>query len=236
MTLAATPIAPTRVIAAWDETPTLRAVRLQLPGEGARAHERPGQVVKVHSPVGEAYFAVASAPSAAGVVDLLLKRGGRVSDAAIAAASPGGVLVVSAPFGKGFPIEEARGHDVLLFAAGSGIAPIRALVQHVIAHRQEFARATLFYGQRRGGDFAYATEHPAWERAGVRVVLCPSGEDEAWPGVRGRVTEVARSLAFAGSHPERTVAFVCGMTAMVDDVRATLADAGIPPERVHLNF
>jgi sulfhydrogenase subunit gamma (sulfur reductase) len=125
---------------------------------------------------------------------------------------------------------------VLLFAAGSGIAPIRALVQHVLAHRQEFDRVTLFYGQRHGADFAYRREHLAWERGGVRVVLCPSGEDEAWPGVRGRVQEVARSLAFGGVPPERSVAFVCGMTAMVDDVRATLSRAGIPPDRVHLNF
>ena len=236
MTLAATPLAPTRVVAAWDETPTLRALRLQLAPGQARAHERPGQVVKLHTPAGEAYFAVASAPSAAGVIDLLVKRGGRVSDAAIATAAAGGTLDASAPFGKGFPIEEAHGHDVLLFAAGSGIAPIRALVQHVLACRHLFGRATLFYGQRHGGDFAYLNEHLAWERGGVRVVLCPSGEDEAWPGVRGRVTEVAPSLSFGGSAPERTVAFVCGMTAMVDDVRATLARAGMSPARVHLNF
>ena len=165
-----------------------------------------------------------------------MKRGGRVSDAAIAAAQPGATLELSAPFGKGFPVEQAHGQDVLLFAAGAGIAPIRALVQHVVAHRRVFGRVTLFYGQRHGGDFAYVSEHLAWERGGVRVVLCPSAEDEAWPGLRGRVQEVARSLGFAGSSPERTVAFACGMTAMVDDLRSTLARAGIPPDRVHLNF
>lgn len=229
------PLAPTRVIAAWDETPTLRAVRLQLPPAHAAAHRRPGQVVKVHTPVGEAYFALASAPSPAGVADLLVKRGGKVSDAAAAAAIAGADLTVSAPFGEGFPVEQAHGHDVLLFAAGAGIAPIRALVQHVVGHRDAFNRVTLFYGQRHGADFAYVGEHLAWDRSGVRVVLCPSA-DEAWPGVRGRVQEVARSLAFVGSHPEQTVAFACGMTAMVDDLKATLARAGIPPERVHLNF
>jgi sulfhydrogenase subunit gamma (sulfur reductase) len=229
------PLAPTRVLAAWDETSAFRVVRLQLPAAHAAAHRRPGQVVKVHSGVGDAYFALASAPSPAGVADLLVKRGGKVADAAASAAVPGADLDVSAPFSEGFPVEEAHGHDVLLFAAGAGIAPIRALVQHVIADRDAFGRATLFYGQRHGADFAYASEHLAWDRSGVRVVLCPSA-DEAWPGVRGRVQEVARSLAFVGSHPERTVAFVCGMTAMVDDVRATLAQAGIPPDRVHLNF
>lgn len=237
MTLAATPLATADVVAAWDETPAFRALRLRLPPALAAAHERPGQVVKVHAAAGEAYFAIASAPSGDGAIDLLLKRGGKVGDAAIAGAVPGGGLTVSPPFGKGFPVEEARGRDVLLFAAGSGIAPIRALVQHIAGHRADFGRATLFYGQRHGSEFAYAGERLAWERGGVRVVLCPSAADEAWPGgVRGRVQEVARSLAFGGAAPERTVAFVCGMTAMVDDVRATLAQAGIPAQRVHLNF
>jgi NAD(P)H-flavin reductase len=236
VTFAAAPLAEASVLDAWDETPAFRAVRLALLPELARAHERPGQVVKLHTGSGEAFFALASAPSPDGVVELLVTRGGRVADAAIDAGRAGERLTVSAPFGNGFRVEEARGRDVLLFAAGSGIAPIRALVQYVLGHRGDCGRVTLFYGQRHGGEFAYRREHLDWERGGVRVVLCPSREDDAWPGVRGRVQEVARSLAFGGAPPERSVAYVCGMTAMVDDVKSTLAGAGIPPERVHLNF
>ena len=232
--------APTRyeacpVLAAWDETPSLRAVRVSL-GSLAADHSLPGQVVKVRTPSGEAYFALASAPSGGATADLLVKRGGRIADEVIAAAAPGASLDVSAPFGKGFPIGGAEGRDVLLFAAGSGIAPIRALLQHVLARRDRFRRVTLFYGQRRGGDFAYQGEHLDWERHGVRVVLCPSDAEEAWPGVRGRVQEVARALRLGGADPAGSEAYVCGMTAMVNDVKATLREAGVPPERVHLNF
>lgn len=224
------------VLAAWDETASLRAVRLGLPQALAAAHRRPGQVLKVHAAPGEGFFALASAPSPDGAAELLVKRGGKVADAAIGRAVPGATLPVTEPFGNGFAVEEAAGRDVLLFAAGSGIAPIRSLVQHVLGRRGEYGRVTLFYGQRRGAEFAYRDEHLDWERGGVRVVLCPSGEDDAWQGVRGRVQEVARSIGFAGARPEETVAFVAGMKAMVEDVRSTLAGAGIPPARVHANF
>jgi NAD(P)H-flavin reductase len=209
-----------------------------MPFPFARAHERPGQIVKLATPAGEGFFALASAPAAEPRADLLLKRGQPVADAAIAAARPGAALELTSPFGKGFPWEEARGRDVLLFAAGSGIAPIRALVQHLVALRGQFQRVTLFYGQRRETEFAYGAEHVEWERHGVRVVLCPSSttDGEGWPGVRGRVQEVARALALGGAAPGNSVAFVCGMTAMVTEVKATLAGAGVPPERVHLNF
>jgi NAD(P)H-flavin reductase len=213
----------------------LRAIRVSL-GPLASSHTLPGQVVKVRTPSGEAYFALASAPSTGGTADLLVKRGGRIADEVVASAVPGRTLDLSAPFGKGFPLVDAAGRDVLLFAAGSGIAPIRALLQHVVARRDDYRRVTLFYGQRRGADFAYRAEHLDWERHGVRVVLCPSNADEAWPGVRGRVQEVARALLLGGVDPAGSEAYVCGMTAMVNDVKATLKDAGVPPERVHLNF
>lgn len=224
------------VLAAWDETTALHAVRLALPPSLARAHVRPGQIVKVGTEEGEAFFALASAPEPAGEAELLVKRGGRVADSVVGHARAGAALACTPPFGQGFPVEEAEGHDVLLFAAGSGIAPIRAVVQHVIARRTRFARAILFYGQRRHDEFAYVREHGAWEKAGVRVVLCPSGEDDPWTGVRGRVQEVARATGLGGARPGEALAFVAGMTAMVEDVRATLAAAGVPPGRVHANF
>ncbi|BDG04409.1 ferredoxin reductase domain-containing protein [Anaeromyxobacter oryzae] len=227
---------PARVLAAWDETAAFRGLRLALPPEAACAHVRPGQVVKIRTGEGEGFFALASAPEPDGTAELLVKRGGRIADAIIASAAPGTTLDVTAPFGNGFPFEEAIGKDVLLFAAGSGIAPLRALVQHVISHREDFRRVTLFYGQRHGAEFAYQREQVRWERGGIRVVLCPSRADDAWTGVRGRVQEVARSLAFGGAEPEETVAFASGMKAMVEDVRRVLGGAGIPPGRVHANF
>jgi sulfhydrogenase subunit gamma (sulfur reductase) len=224
------------VLEAWDETAAFRAVRLALPPPLARAHLRPGQVVKVRTATGEGFFALASAPDPAARADLLVKRGGKVADALVAGAAAGGPLQLTEPFGNGFPVEAALGRDMLLFAAGSGIAPVRALVQHVLGHRERFNRVTLFYGQRHGAEFAYRREGLAWERGGVRVVLCPSQADDAWEGVRGRVQEVARTLAFGGSAPGETCAFVSGMAAMVDDVRHTLAEAGVPKERVYSNF
>ena len=226
---------PAPVREAWDETPALRAIRLSLPAELAPAHRRPGQLVKVHTAAGEGFFALASAPDPKGAAELLVKRGGRVGDAAIAGGVPGSSLALSSPFGDGFPVGEALGRDLLLFAAGSGIAPIRSVIQHLLEHRGRFRGVTLFYGQRHGGDFAYRAEHPAWERGGVRVILCPSRADDLWEGLRGRVQEVARSIAFGGSPPAETVSFVAGMAAMVEDVRRTLSEAGMPPERVFLN-
>jgi len=224
------------ILDAWDETPSLRALRLDL-GALSNEHRAPGQVVRARpsSDGGEGYFALASAPQA-GPAELLLKRGGAVADHLIAASGAGGALEVSAPFGRGFPVEELRGRDVLLFAAGSGIGAIRALVQHLVAVRPAVGRIALWYGQRDEDHFAYRGEHASWERAGVRVRLCCSQPGPSCRGARGRVQEVARDENLGGIEPSRAVACLCGMKGMVTDVRALLAEAGMPAANVHLNY
>jgi sulfhydrogenase subunit gamma (sulfur reductase) len=226
---------PAPVVEAWDETAAFRGIRLDFPAPLARAHTRPGLVVKIRTAPGEAFFALASPPGR-DRAELLVKRGGKVADAVVAQARPGRTVELTEPFGNGFPVEAAAEKDVLLFAAGSGIGPVRALIQHLLGDRHRFHRITLFYGQRHGAEFAYRDERSGWERGGVRVVLCPSQADDVWEGVRGRVQEVARTLSFGGSRPGELVAFACGMPAMVEDVRQTLAEAGVPPDRVYSNF
>ncbi len=227
---------PVPVLDAWDETPALRGVQLDLGPELARSHTVPGQVIKLRGSAGEGHFALASAPWPDGKVELLIKRGTPLGDGLIALVQPSVMVEATAPFGTGFPIGSALDRDVLLFAAGSGISPIRALTQHILAQRARFGRAALFYGQRGHEDFAYTDEHAAWDHGGVKVVLCSSQAGPHWQGERGYVQDVAQSLRFLDFDTARAVAFLCGMKTMVSGVRAVLERAGIAPERTFLNF
>ena len=156
---------------------------------------------------GEAFFALATAPDPGATAELLVKRGGKVSDALVAAAVPGGTVELTRPFGAGFDVQDAEGRDVLLFAAGSAIAQIRALIQHVITHRNRFGRVTLFYGQRHGAEFAYRAEHLDWERRGIPWCSAPPqrttpGRASAAASPRSRAPRVRR-LGAGGRHRVR---------------------------------
>src|SRR5206468_2705835 len=92
----------------------------------AGAHRLAGQYVKLAlDGIGEGFFAIASAPGDGHHFEFLLKSGAPLTDA-LRARKVGEGVKVSAPSGKGFPLERARGHDLLLFATGSGISPIRS--------------------------------------------------------------------------------------------------------------
>jgi ferredoxin-NADP reductase len=228
---------PVTVDDAWDETAALRAIRLDLGPLGAQ-HTRPGQVIKLASPsgtTGEAMFALANAPRPDHRAELLVKRSHGLADELIAAARPGARLQATAPFGAGFAVEEARGRDVIMFGAGSGITPLRALLQWLFA-RRDHGRLALYYGQRNERDFAYTREHADWQTRGAHLVLCVSQPSPAWQGARGYVQTVARELRLHEIAVDNAVAFLCGMKSMIDGVRDELLAFGLPPERTFLNF
>ncbi len=212
---------------AWDETPELRGLRVDL-GEAAAHHRAPGQVVKLRHGEAEGYFALASAPGEP--AELLVSRGTALGDALVGAAVAGARIGATEPFGPGFPLDQALGKDLLLLATGSGIAPIRAVLRHVRAHQGDFGRVAGFYGARAPGEHAYAREVEA------ALTLVCSRPPATFVGARGYVQDLAVQRELGGLPPETTVAFLCGSRAMVADARAKLATLGLPAERTFLNF
>jgi len=226
---------PVPVVAAWDETPLLRGVRLDLSSLRLH-HERPGQLLQLRLPGGEVgHFALATAPASHGQEELLLRRGSAPVDELIAALGPGAQVEVTAPFGPGFPIEAADGRHVLMVATGSGITPLRALLQNLLERRGDLRTVKLFHGQRTADGFPYSKEYQRWREAGLDLHLVCSRADPTWTGERGYVqdslgTEIVHH-AIAGD----TVAYLCGVDGMVSAVRDLLLSAKLPPERILLN-
>ncbi len=204
-----------------DETPTLKAVELDVPAEVAAAYTRPGQYVVLHPEGADkpVFMALASAPGAA-PLELLVGP----AAAARLPLEAGAEIAMDAPGGKGFPIELAEGKDVLLFAVGSGMSAIRSVIEHIRAHRDRYGSVVLFAGAHTDADHAYVDRTAEWEAAHVEVVRTTS---KPW------VQDV-----FRGS-PRPTgnaVAFVCGMKEMVQGVTAALGEAGLAADQVRQNF
>lgn len=225
---------PATVLAAADETRRLRLLALQVPPEVAASHRIPGQFLRARAAPNtpEAYFAIANPPDG-DRVELLVRRGSAVADA-LADLRVGGHLEVSPATGPGFPLAESRGKDVLLFATGSGIAPIHAALRAISADRTGYGEVHLFFGVRTRHDFAFTGELDtlaAVKRIRVhRVVSRALDEEDRFVGyVQER---------FLSELPPVTdpVAFLAGRPEMVEAATRMLIGAGIPAERIHRNM
>lgn len=195
-------------------------------------HLLPGQYVKVAlEGKGEAYFALASRPAKDGDrFEILVKQGSSLADA-LSQSAVGQTLTVSLPAGRGFPVETAHGKKVLLFATGSGISPIRSVIEEIRADRSAFDDVVLYFGARTPDAFAYADELHRWEKDRIRVIRTVSQPGQSgWTGLTGYVQNHLSDV------DPRAIAFVCGQKAMVQNVIDSLVKRGLPKENIFLNF
>ncbi|MCP3058945.1 NAD-binding oxidoreductase [Myxococcus sp. K38C18041901] len=196
-------------------------------------HAHPGQYVRMSLPgLQPGMFAIASPPEVQGLRwEFLLKDGSPLPDALIRLPL-GAQVQVSAPEGRGFPVERARGHDVLLFATGSGISAIRPVIATVRRDRSLFGRVKLYFGARTPGAFAYQGELHTWEDGGVQVVRTVSQPGASgWQGLTGYVQTHLGEEAVADAR-----AFVCGQPGMSQGVIEALRERGVPREHIFFNF
>jgi sulfhydrogenase subunit gamma (sulfur reductase) len=195
----------------------------------------PGQFVELSIP-GVGGFPVSSAAYPAGeTFQSCIRRAGRVTSALYRLAE-GSALGIRGPFGRGFPLADFAGRDILLVAGGLGMAPLRALLQALLADRERAGEIILLYGSREPGAILFREELESLAATGkiqLRFSVDFATElpwsKDAYVCRVGLVTELLRDLTFV---PGRTVAAVCGPPALYGCVLEDLARLGIDPKRI----
>jgi NAD(P)H-flavin reductase len=152
---------------------------------------------------------------------------------AICKARPGDVLGVRGPFGSRWPVEAARGCDVVVVAGGVGLAPVRPIVYEVLAAPDRFGRAVVLYGGRQPEQLLYAAELEHWRRRGIDVVVTV---DIAAVGWAGSVGVVPTLIERAGFDPATAVAFACGPEAMMRFSAEALIERGVATDRIFVSM
>jgi NAD(P)H-flavin reductase len=153
---------------------------------------------------------------------------------AICAAKPGTVVGVRGPFGTSWPVEQAKGGDLLIVAGGVGLPPVRPALYHALEHRADFRRVILLYGARTPDDIVFRKELEKWRsRMDLEVDVTVDAASGDW---RGKVGVVTTLIPRAGIDPGSTAAFVVGPEVMMRFTARALADEGLSPERIWLSM
>jgi ferredoxin-NADP reductase len=216
-------------------TPRARIIRLDLGGR--EFPYRPGQAVYVgmHGNPERTAYSLAGAPedaSRGGCLELLVGTDAAGSPRGPLNALAGARLDIEGPIGQfTFPVEPAE-RRFLFIAAGTGIAPLRAMLRHLIASGVRAPIAVL-YSARTAFEFAYRGELERLARRGlIRLMLTVTGDiDPEWSGERGRIGR--RQLEAMLPTPD-ALAFVCGPPALVDDVPPLLRQLGLATTQIRI--
>lgn len=209
----------------------------------ASSHTLPGQYLQLRLPEAEkpSFLAIASPPSLAaekGEFEFLVKAVAGSTAEALCGLGKGDVVEVTQAMGKGFQIDlispEEEYPTVLIFATGSGISPIRSLIESGFgAGKRPDVR--LYYGARNLQRMAYQDRFKEWEASGVKIVPVLSQPEDDWTGERGYV-QAAFARAKKLFSPQGTGVVLCGQKQMAEEVTALLISNGVSSEKILKNF
>eukprot|EP00526_Cylindrotheca_closterium_P017880 CAMPEP_0113610856 /NCGR_PEP_ID=MMETSP0017_2-20120614/5247_1 /TAXON_ID=2856 /ORGANISM="Cylindrotheca closterium" /LENGTH=305 /DNA_ID=CAMNT_0000519767 /DNA_START=44 /DNA_END=961 /DNA_ORIENTATION=+ /assembly_acc=CAM_ASM_000147 len=231
---------------AANESGSTVRITVQVPPETAAEYKTPGQYVQMilNEDTKPLFLAIASAPDAENAYfEFLIKKtdnNGWITDAAV-----GSQVQISQVLGNGFPMEEnLEGfkfdfptQNVLLFAAGSGIAPLKAAMesgQLNVGGGGGGRTARLYYGVQTSEDLCYVEDFAKWEQMGFQVVPVLSQPGPEWGGRTGYVQNCLEEDGVP--IPRNSGALLCGMKGMAESVTAILTKAGVFEGRVLTNF
>ena len=176
-------------------------------------------------------YSVANAPTGDGVLELHVRArdGGPVSGALVRHTAVGEVLRLGPALGL-MVLDPASDRDLLLVGIGTGLAPLKAIVQQV-AGQDMPRRVDLFVGARTEQQLydlpaleELDTQHP-W----LHVTLVVTREDDpAGDAERGAMADVLMSR---GPWSSRDV-FLSGARADVRAIKQALVQARVPEARI----
>ena len=219
-----------------EETPTIFTLRLRFTDPIAHANFSftPGQFNMLYLyGVGEVPISIVSDPQDEHMYDHTIRAVGRVTNG-LARLKVGDRLGVRGPFGRGWPLGEAEGKDVLIATGGLGCAPVVSVINYVLRRRERYGRLTIMQGVKHADDLIWRSKYEQWSRLpNTQVLLAASQGGPRWPWYVGHVPVL---LEEAEIKKQGCTAMMCGPEGMMIAVIKALQERGFSEEHIWLSM
>lgn len=223
---------PATLVDVIAESPGLATLHLKLP-EHTHFPFRFGQFNMLSLPgVGEIPISIMGWQR-----DLLMHtvRGvGRTSNAMLAL-SLNSTLGLRGPFGRGWPLEDFEGRDLVFITAGLGCAPVVAAINYAVNHRHKYRRIVILQGVKHHDDLLWQPKYDAWRDMGDCQVLLAASEERKrkrhW-----RLGMVTALLDDAHFDPFHCAVMICGPEIMMLSALPFLNKHQVPHDDIYLSM
>jgi NAD(P)H-flavin reductase len=223
---------PAEIVRVEKTTELERIFTLRM-ADGDHMEFAPGQIVEAGLfGYGEIPLGLASSPTRKNTFDLVVRTAGRVSGA-LNRLQKGDSLFLRGPLGQGFPLENLRGHDLLIIAGGIGLCPTRSLIQYVLDRRSEFKRFILFYGARDPKQQLFLSDLADWRKS--KDVEYHETVDKGGDGWTGNVGVITTLFSKTNIDPGARVV-ICGPPIMFKFVVRELDKLGVAHQNIYLDL
>ena len=215
-----------------DELADTFTITVEAPGDGF--HFEPGQFTMLYAfGVGEVPISISGDPADHSSLVQTIRVVGAVTDA-IHHLAPGDHIGIRGPFGRPWPLEQARGSELVIVGGGIGLAPLRPVVYAALRDRETFERVIILYGARSPSEILFAEELEEWGgRFDLDVMVTVDTGDSSWRGAVGVVTELVHRGPF---DPDNSTVLMCGPEMMMRYTALALQKRGVALESVYASL
>lgn len=220
----------------FDEAPGISTLRVRLVDDQQRnAYSfAPGQFNMLYvAGVGEVPISISSDPENPEFIDHTVRAVGRVTEPMVKL-KPGDTLGLRGPYGMGWPMEQAKGRNILVVTGGLGCAPTASVVEYALARRNLYGRVSICHGVRRPDELIFGERFNSWCSAPGTQVLFAS--QEGGPGWRGRTGLVTQLLDDLDEDAWSGMAMMCGPEPMMRAVSEELLKRGRPISDIYVSM
>ncbi|MBM3127089.1 MAG: oxidoreductase [Chloroflexi bacterium] len=215
-------------------TATEKFYTVELPRGQSLGH-KPGQFVQISlNGIGEAPISISSSPSRSnGKFEMCVRKVGDVTTA-LHNLGEGAQIGVRGPYGRGFPVEQFEGRDILVAAGGLSLAPVRSVINQIFDHRKKYDRFIILYGAKNPGELLFKEEREEWKkRSDVEFLETVDKGTPEWTGNVGVITTLFPKITV---NPRNTVAITEGPPIMYRFVLMELLGKGIPEDQIWVSL
>lgn len=154
---------------------------------------KPGQFFEISLPkYGEAPISVSGIGE--GTIDFTIRRVGKVTNE-VFETYVGDKLLIRGPYGNGFDINNYRGKEIVIIGGGTGVSPMRGVIQHFAAHPEEAVSTTVIAGFKSPKDVLFKADFEEWTKT-INVIKTVDSAPEGYTGPVGMVTKYIPELKF----------------------------------------
>ncbi|BAV34415.1 Ni/Fe hydrogenase subunit gamma [Sulfuricaulis limicola] len=224
------------VVERIQESPTIFTLRLRFtdPVQHAAFRFEPGQFNMLYLyGVGEVPISIVSDPEDEKLFDHTIRVVGRVTRG-LGQLKARDRLGMRGPYGRGWPLKQAEGHDVMIITGGLGCAPVVSVINYVIRRRDRFRRLIIMQGVKHSDDLIWRSQYSQWSKLRDTQVLVAADVGVAlWPWHIGRVTELFDQVEF---DPSQAMIMMCGPQGMMRVAVDHLLRRGVTEDHIHLSM
>lgn len=208
-------------------------VEFEDPAVRAGYRFKPGQFNMLYVPgFGESAISMSGDPGSPQTLKHTIRFVGNVTRA-LSRMRPGDMLGVRGPFGSFWPVEEAKGKDVVIVAGGIGLPPLRPAIYEILRDRADYKRVIILYGARTPADLLYTSEYESWRGGDVEMHVTVDRADDTWTGQVGVVPLLFYRIRF---DPKQAVVFTVGPEIMMRFVIYEAIARRVPAESIFVSL